>query len=209
MAAGTGEWFAFGWVAVCALTAVLRLLDAWRQKNPALPDRLLAALALILTAAADFFMVLMRQNIEGLCCFLAVQLFYFVRLGRRLRSLVTAGAAAAVIAASCLRLGVTLGAEGGLAVGYIVLFAGNLRSSLRLGGGRRERFFAWGLFLFFLCDLNVGAMNLGDYLRLPDFYWQQIRPFCSGILWIFYLPSQILISFSECNRIIERKKESD
>ena len=89
------------------------------------------------------------------------------------------------------------------------MFAGNLRSSLRLGGGRRERFFAWGLFLFFLCDLNVGAMNLGDYLRLPDFYWQQIRPFCSGILWIFYLPSQILISFSECNRIIERKKESD
>ena len=200
-------WFAFGWVAICVLVGLLRLLTAWRQKAPVLPDRLLLALALLLTAAADFFMVLMRQNTEGLCCFLAVQLFYFVRLQRPWRLLAVSGAAAACLVLLCRGFGVALGAEGGMAILYIVLFSGNLCSLRQLNRGRGERFFALGLLLFFLCDLNVGVMNLGEYLRLPVFYWQRVRPFCSGILWLFYLPSQVLLSFSDCYRIAERRTE--
>lgn len=203
-----GAWFAFGWVAGCALVGLFRLITAWQQKAPVLPDRLLLALALLLTAAADYFMVLMRQNTEGLCCFLAVQLFYFVRLRRPWRFLAVSGAAAACLVLLCPGFGITPGTEGGLAILYMILFAGNLWSSRQLKRGRGERLFVWGLLLFFLCDLNVGVMNLGEYLRLPVFYRKWIRPFCSGILWLFYLPSQVLLSFSDCYRITERKAES-
>lgn len=52
--------------------------------------------------------------------------------------------------------------------------------------GPKARRFAWGLLLFVLCDLCVGACSLG---LLTSFTWWGS--------WLFYLPSQVLIVLSQ------------
>lgn len=52
--------------------------------------------------------------------------------------------------------------------------------------GPKARRFAWGLLLFVLCDLCVGACSLG---LLTSFAWWGS--------WLFYLPSQVLIVLSQ------------
>lgn len=52
--------------------------------------------------------------------------------------------------------------------------------------GPKARRFAWGLLLFVLCDLCVGARSLG---LLTSFTWWGS--------WLFYLPSQVLIVLSQ------------
>ena len=49
--------------------------------------------------------------------------------------------------------------------------------------------FSIGLLLFIGCDISVGLTNL-------DLFEGHIKNLVSNLMWIFYLPSQVLISFS-------------
>lgn len=152
-------------------------------------DRLVPA-ALTLTACADWFLLVRNDRYAlGVALFLCVQTVYFLRL--RL-----AGAPAAWP----LRCGLALVA--GLAV-----YAAGLASPLNLLAllyfsqllsntvlawtrkGRRGFRFALGLTLFVGCDACVGLFN-----ALPGSL--PLRPAVSVGMWLFYLPSQVLISLS-------------
>lgn len=211
--------FRFAWVVCCFAIAALRL-GIWlagrlglsaKQKamagpaNEAAQGRDLISLcsALAMTVAADRSMVLHRENIRGLYCFLAVQLLYFVRLGRGVRALAIQILAAAIVLAIFSLTGISLGKEGALGLLYFTLFAGNILWEV-LGRGGRDRLFLTGMVLFILCDIHVGIMNLGDFLCLPDIYWKWIRPYSQRALWFFYLPSQALIAMSSC--IVQKEK---
>ena len=228
---GDADSFRFIWVVCCFAVAAARL-GVWAVQNAAKSrgkktgqetgqgqaaqrraaqgrDLLWLCAALGMTAAADYYMVLYRENIRGLYCFLAVQLLYFVRLGRGSRALIgqllVGGGAAAL-----LRLaGVRLGPEGTLGVLYFTLFAGNIVWEIA-GRGGRDRVFLAGLVLFILCDIHVGVMNLGYFVKLPDLYWQWIRPYSQRALWFFYLPSQALLAVSSCyddnNKFLNQQK---
>lgn len=161
-------------------------------------DRLVPA-ALALTACADWFLLVRNDGYAlGVALFLCVQAVYFVRLRR-------AGAPAAWP----LRCGLALGA--GLAV-----YAAGMASQLNLlaalyfsqlvsntalawtrkgGEGRR---FALGLTLFVGCDACVGLFN-----ALPR--GSPLHPAVSVGMWLFYLPSQVLVSLSALS---EMKEES-
>lgn len=152
-------------------------------------DRLAPA-ALALTACADWFLLVRGDCYPlGVALFLCVQTVYLLRLRR-------AGAASAWP----LRSGLALGA--GLAVYaagmasplnlLAALYFSQLLSNTALAWGlkgMRWRRFALGLTLFVGCDACVGLFN-----TLPA--TSPLYPAVSVGMWLFYLPSQVLIALS-------------
>ena len=129
----------------------------------------------------------------GVALFLCVQGVYFVRLRR-------AGAPAAYPLRSGLALGAGLAVcAAGMAVGQAAplnllaaLYFSQLLSNTVLAWrlkGRRWRRFALGLTLFAGCDVCVGLFN-----ALPAA--SPLYPAASVGMWLFYLPSQVLIALS-------------
>ena len=156
-------------------------------------DRLVP-LALALTAGADWFLLVRNDHYAlGVALFLCVQGVYFVRLRR-------AGAPAAYPLRSGLALGAGLAVcAAGMAVGQAAplnllaaLYFSQLLSNTVLAWrlkGRRWRRFALGLTLFAGCDVCVGLFN-----ALPAA--SPLYPAASVGMWLFYLPSQVLIALS-------------
>lgn len=152
-------------------------------------DRLVP-LALALTAGADWFLLVRNDHYAaGIALFLCVQTVYLVRLRRAgagsaypLRSLLALGAGLAVYAvkmASPVNL---------LAALYFSQLLSNTALAWTLKGTRR-RTFALGLTLFVGCDTCVGLFN-----ALPPA--SPLYPAVSIGMWLFYLPSQVLIALS-------------
>lgn len=152
-------------------------------------DRLVP-LALGLTAGADWFLLVRNDcYAAGIALFLCVQAVYFVRLR-------TAGADGAYL----LRAALALGAGAGvyalhmaspvnlLAALYFSQLVSNTLLAWRLKG-ERWRTFALGLTLFVGCDVCVGLFN-----ALPG---SSPLYFAVSVgMWLFYLPSQVLIALS-------------
>lgn len=146
------------------------------------------AAALAFTAAADWFLLIRGDHlIFGVALFLCVQTLYALHLCRngcapalRLR------AAAALAAAFLVILSGLVTPLNLLALIYFSQLAVNAALAWRQ---RRLRLFALGLTLFIGCDLCVGLYNV-----LPTD--SALFPFASVGMWLFYLPSQVLIALS-------------
>lgn len=152
-------------------------------------DRLVP-LALALTAGADWFLLVRSDHYAlGVALFLGVQTVYYVRLRR-------AGADGAWPLRSALALGAGLGIYALhmaspvnlLAALYFSQLVSNTLLAWRLKG-RRWRTFALGLTLFAGCDVCVGLFNALPPDSPPYFA-------VSIGMWLFYLPSQVLIALS-------------
>lgn len=152
-------------------------------------DRLVSV-ALALTACADWFLLVRNDHYAlGILLFLGVQTVYYLRLRR-------AGAGSAWPLRSALALGAGLGVYALhmaspvdlLAALYFSQLASNTLLAWTLKG-RRWQTFALGLTLFVGCDVCVGLFNV-----LPP---GSPRRFAVSIgMWLFYLPSQVLIALS-------------
>jgi hypothetical protein len=53
----------------------------------------------------------------------------------------------------------------------------------------------YGMFLFLLCDVNVGLSNL-SIITFTNGIMNIIRAYSWRLIWLFYLPSQVLLSLS-------------
>lgn len=180
MGDSTGVKFAA--ICLCLLTALTGLGTA---------DGRLVALALGFTVAADVFLLVLDRSVAdqltGVALFIPVQLLYAFRLYLlrrnkpckwglvpRLFGLVLAAVLTAFHAVDPLSA---------LTGFYFLNLCFNCAEAFRLE--KPERRFAWGLLLFVCCDLCVGAWNLGLF---PGF--------ARVGMWLFYLPSQVLIVLS-------------
>ena len=152
-------------------------------------DRLVPA-ALALTAWADWFLLVRNDRyVIGIALFLCVQMVYLVRLRR-------AGADGGYVLRSGLALGAGLAAYALNLASPVNLLAALYFSQLLSNTvlawtlrGTRWRHFALGLTLFVGCDLCVGLFN-----ALPP---SSLLYFSVSIgMWLFYLPSQVLIALS-------------
>ncbi len=151
--------------------------------------------ALIFTAIADvFLLVIGNYFILGLLFFLVVQSIYLYYLYRKTGRIwipvriVCLAAAVAIVCATGLRSGENL-----LAGIYFSMILINMIMSWTYGKNVR-RLFAIGLTLFVCCDICVGLYNL--YWMLPD----GLYAFTRIGMWMFYLPSQVLIALSMVKR---------
>lgn len=146
------------------------------------------AAALAFTAAADWFLLIRGDHlIFGVALFLCVQTLYALHLCRSGSSpalLLRAGAALAAVLLVILSDLVT--PLNLLALIYFSQLAVNAALAWRRRG---LRLFALGLTLFIGCDLCVGLYNI-----LPAD--SALFPFASIGMWLFYLPSQVLIALS-------------
>ena len=160
-------------------------------------DGRLTSIALAFTLLADLFLlVLNRWYLVGVSAFCVVQLLYLARLHRAgsrplpLRILLRAALAGALLAAAGTLGGLT--PLTGLTLFYFSQLLANAFASLSLG--RRGYSFSLGLFLFIGCDMCVGLCNLSA--ALPGIAPLPFLPFVQVGMWLFYLPSQVLISLS-------------
>ena len=61
-----------------------------------------------------------------------------------------------------------------------------------------RRIFAYGMLLFLLCDIHVAIFNTHNYLDVGGAQWYQlVFQIASVAMWFYYLPSQIIIAYSD------------
>lgn len=152
--------------------------------------------ALGFTLLADLFLlVLGRWYPVGVACFCVVQLLYLTRIaGLRPEKLPLRLALRGLLTAAALLAVRQLGALDGLTALSLFYFSQlvcNALESLSLGASCRG--FALGLFLFVGCDLCVGLQNLSAWFPAAG---GPLVEFARIGMWLFYLPSQVLISLS-------------
>lgn len=137
--------------------------------------------ALVLTVAADVFLLVMNQYYQaGIALFLVVQLCYALYLDD-VRGLIPR----AVCVALAIGLFYMVGSLEALAAGYITLFLCNLiRAGIKV---RMQPVFFLGMLLFFCCDLCVGIYHIST---------GGVYEFARVAMWAFYLPGQVLILLS-------------
>lgn len=191
---GDSTWVKFSAICLCCVTALLGAKTT---------DGRLVAAALCFTVGADWFLLVRGDNYElGIGLFTVVQLIYAFRLCLHRDKL---------ILPFFLFLRIILGLWGffhfalqfqwvnALSAFYFCNLWINAMEAM--GGPRgpqwawltyditRNRLrsrFGWGLWLFFFCDVCVGAYNLGIFESVT--WWA---------CWAFYLPSQVLIVLSQ------------
>ena len=156
--------------------------------------------ALGLTAAADAFLLVLDTNYTaGVLCFCGVQMLYYCRLLRAggfaflpflpIRFLLTG---CMFVFLGILHIWNLLTAAG---VFYFTQLLFNAAESLALRHiSLPYRLFSAGLILFLCCDLCVGLSNLPS--AAPFSVPEPVLSFAQNGMWLFYLPSQVLITLS-------------
>lgn len=175
-------------ICLCALAALV---------GANTPDGRLVAAAMLLTVGADWFLLVRNDHFSlGVGIFLAVQGLYALRLyrlrhGKRSPADYFRGG---LLLLFCLG---TLIEPSLLLLWMVLLYFCNLCMNTveAMSLGKNGQKFAVGLFLFLCCDLCVGGWNLS--LFLPR--W--LSEFCRVGMWLFYLPSQVLIVLSQEQKI--------
>lgn len=182
---GSGDLVKYASIAVCLVFSVL-----FARRGG---SRLMAA-AMALTLGADTFLLLLNDWYgAGVALFCGVQGLYLIRILRRCgRSLwglrlFLVGAAWAGLWALGLLSPLNL-----LAAVYFANFLVNACQALSLS----MPLFAWGLWLFLLCDVCVGVHNQ------PELFPEWLAAFAQVGMWLFYLPGQVLLVLSGRKRRI-------
>ena len=152
---------------------------------------------MVFTAISDLFILVLDDYFEiGLATFIVAHSLYVYRLyyGRVKRIWITiavrAVVAAVLIGICCGLYGLELLiVEAGI---YIVLLFGNCVESLIMcNRGLKNVLFAIGLMLFLGCDICVGLKH-GSMVGVQ--LSEKVYDFVVYMIWVFYLPSQVLIT---------------
>ena len=165
----------------------------------------LTVLGLIFTVCADTFLVLITDGnkLVAMIFFFCVQIFYFLRVltenrGAKLKMAHLTVRVLVLTLAFLTALFVLGENKDALSLVSILYFA-NLCVNVLFSffNFKRAPMFAIGLLLFAFCDVFVGFSMIGEYISLSENSIIHTLN-CIGInmVWLFYAPSQILISSS-------------
>lgn len=160
-------------------------------------------LSLILVVFCDYILLFTSRYLWGVLLFSIIQVIYFLYI----RSDFGLYRYYSIILFITALINFTVQGQGFpiqfleiISVFYFVSLVGNIIVSLhqirKSSGTLREIGFTIGLILFLLCDINVGIVNLISYI--PDswtFKWA-LYEFSTIIMWVFYLPAQMIITLS-------------
>ena len=160
-------------------------------------DSVIAVAAMLFTAVSDLFILVLDDYFEiGLATFITAHCIYLYRLylGRVKKIWLTVAVRAAIA-------GVMIGICCGVftanllvveACIYLVLLVGNCVEALIMcNRGLKNILFSIGLMLFLGCDICVGLKHgsmVGVHLS------SRVYDFIVYMIWVFYLPSQVLIT---------------
>lgn len=190
----TCRWLEYALVLVClAYSLYAHSLDV---------EGCLCVTALGFTAAADFFLVALReaQLLPGVAMFCVAQLFWAGRLmyleegKRRLSHLVAWACTAGTLAIVAIVVARKADPLLLLCAGY---FSFLLTTALFAWLTPKNLLFALGMTLFVGCDLFVIAGNAGTYVDISTMpLLQSMNAIHFNMAWLFYGPSQMLLALS-------------
>ncbi|MCR5324229.1 MAG: hypothetical protein K6E85_13290 [Lachnospiraceae bacterium] len=197
-------------ILICVLFSILSVINI--DKNVGLTGTALICAALIFTAISDRFLLFGDVFLPGLICFCIVQMIHLVIItGISIKRILTAvllriiaSAIGTVILAGIIPDEKVLIA---IVMFYGFSFFGNI---LHLAAGlavsknevhclaSRPYLYLCGMILFLLCDINVLLYNLGKFIDIGSSF-KKVANVASILIWIFYLPSQVMIVLSGRN----------
>ena len=178
-------------IVLCLIYAVLSLKNG--------KDHVFLCVAFVFTLVADWFLLVKNSDyVFGVAAFIVAQTVYFLRLvslGVNVKRtiidrLVVTIAAIAVLFAANLADWLTVL----VAIYFVALVANCVDSYALFKNGVKNKLFAIGLTLFILCDVSVGLNNFSAYFDVSAIKW--LIKAATYLMWIFYLPSQVLIDLS-------------
>lgn len=169
-------------------------------------DALFTSFALLFTVCADFCLVILdpREQFLSMVFFSTVQIFYFLRLirlssGKRENIIHFSVRGTAIILALLLTaivLGESADALSLISMFYYANLIVNLAFSVK--HIKTSVMLPIGLLCFILCDTLVGLSELGSlYMNFSeDSIIYKLTHTELNLIWLFYVPSQTLISLS-------------
>ena len=200
----------FAVVVLCFLYVIITGMKDRSRKH------MLLIYALAFTVISDIFILLSDYYLYGLLTFIIAQQLYGIRITEFINSeritkspislirdlairLIYQGAFAVLIGLILWSLGVNIEELLMVSIFYFISICTNVVRLLKLHASyhyRREiKYFAIGMVLFLLCDINVGLFNLSSFLPVSPAYGM-IYSLSSILMWTFYAPSQTLIALS-------------
>lgn len=190
--AGLSNALKYSSILCCAVAALFRCLFCHAKNG----SGFLAA-ALIFTAVSDYFLLFSDCYTPGLYTFCLAQTAYLFLL--RLRLCQTGSFLLRQLAIrlfGCVLLLPLLSQLTGEALLFLIplaFYAVSFAANIVLSSRACARLF-FGLVLFALCDINVLLFHLSDYLVLPAFLTDFFHSYSWFCMWLFYLPSQVLLT---------------
>ncbi len=172
-------------------------------------DSILVAAAMLFTLISDTFLLVTDTHITfGLVTFCCVQLLYLFRIdGFGKKMWISLFVRIFTSTGVCVFLGYEriFDINIALAVFYFIGLVLNFAESTKHAILRRDKRFAVfsvGLILFLCCDICVALHNMGAYISVPAM--NRAVAFANIGMWLFYLPSQVLIVLSAITGEINR-----
>ena len=187
------NWLKYVGIIICFLASLIPIFS----KNSAEPQYFIP-FSLFFTLVSDYFLLINTDKnlyIFGVVIFIIVQLSYFIYIEtlKKNKTSFLISLIFRIVLSSILIIVLSILQFDLLSIVsacYFVELLMNFITSLSLI--KINKFFlifSIGLLLFIGCDISVGLTNL-------DLFEGHIKNLVSNLMWIFYLPSQVLISFS-------------
>ncbi len=161
------------------------VFNSFLQSDRHRRDSIFLIAAMLFTLAADFNMLIVENYSMGITFFCMVQIIYFYRYSENcsLTLLIS------FFAASFFMLNLFIVSIVAIAICYFICFFLSLTSAIKAFVQKKYPYpnsylILWGMALFCCCDINVAL----SYLNANQL--------SAHLIWVFYLPSQILLSFS-------------
>ena len=161
-------------------------------------------IALVCTVCADYFLVWSSPIVQlpAMAFFLIAQLAYAYRLylladNRERAAQVISRAALSLIIVIVTWVVLKEGTDALSIVSMLYYVNLILNAVFAFCGFKCRKLLAIGFLLFILCDTVIGLEMMNAYLPIPDdaYLYKIIRP-GFNLAWVFYLPSQVLLSLS-------------
>ena len=187
------NWLKYVGIIICFLASLIPIFS----KNSA-KSQYFIPFSLFFTLVSDYFLLINTDKnlyIFGVVIFIIVQLSYFIYIEtlKKNKTSFLISLIFRIILSSILIIVLSIIRFDLLSIVsacYFVELLMNFITSLSLIKiNKYFLIFSIGLLLFIGCDISVGLTNL-------DLFEGHIKNLVSNLMWIFYLPSQVLISFS-------------
>lgn len=175
---------------------------------------LFTQIALLFTVGADFFLVFLNgsNRLAGMLFFAGTQIAYFLRIFfeetnlkvRKIHLILRIFAAIAILVATTIVLGEKTDALSLVSMFYYTNLILNI--AFAFIHVKNDYLFVIGLILFAVCDTFIGLSNIGPYITISEgSLIYKLLNLEIDIAWIFYVPSQALLSISLLTRKLKKR----
>ncbi|NLZ49791.1 MAG: hypothetical protein GX895_13625 [Clostridiales bacterium] len=169
-------------------------------------DTLLLQLGLLFTTLADLFFLILDFCELGVITFCLVQIIYFMRYLSKNNHYTVIKLITFIVITTIIYLTLSIFSKNIMFL-FMVAFIYTITliaSVIRSIKSCKEKYFpspnrymiVVGMMLFMLCDINVGLSYLASNSNFHCTFLNKYEATSSFLIWLFYLPSQVLLALS-------------